>query len=141
MRNSFICFALAAKNRPEYRAHNPIGLVPTLETEVGPLFQSLAIIGWLEETHPTPRLLPADALNRARVRAFALTIACEIHLLNNLRVLRYLKHELAQGNAARDAWYDHWAAEGLRPCAEPRRRRSRFRPSAIPGRNADRMPG
>lgn len=100
--------------RPAYRAKNPTGLVPTLETGAGEtIAQSLAIIEWLEETHPTPPLLPANPLARARVRGFALTIACDIHPLNNLRVLRYLGHEMGQDQAARDAWYAHWIAEGL----------------------------
>jgi maleylpyruvate isomerase len=100
--------------RPEYRAKNPTALVPTLETDGGALLaQSLAIIEWLEESCPTPPLLPAEPLARARVRGFALTIACEIHPLNNLRVLRYLKHELNQPDAARDRWYAHWIGEGL----------------------------
>jgi maleylpyruvate isomerase len=100
--------------RPEYRAVNPTALVPTLETDGGArLIQSLAIIEWLEETYPTPPLLPAEPLARARVRGFALTIACEVHPLNNLRVLRYLKHELDQPDAARDRWYTHWIGEGL----------------------------
>ncbi|HSU04934.1 MAG TPA: maleylacetoacetate isomerase [Acetobacteraceae bacterium] len=102
------------QNRPEYRARNPTGLVPTLETDTGDLLiQSLAIIEWLEETRPRPPLLPEDVLARARVRGFALTVACDIHPLNNLRVLRYLKRELGQSDAARDAWYAHWIAEGL----------------------------
>jgi maleylpyruvate isomerase len=100
--------------RPEYRAKNPTALVPTLETDDGALLtQSLAIIEWLEETHPEPPLLPRDPLRRARVRAFALTIACDIHPLNNLRVLRYLKRVMGQDDAARDEWYRHWIAEGL----------------------------
>lgn len=100
--------------RSEYRAKNPTALVPTLETDDGALLiQSLAIIEWLEETYPTPPLLPAEPLARARVRGFALTIACEIHPLNNLRVLRYLKREMDQSDAARDRWYAHWIGEGL----------------------------
>jgi maleylacetoacetate isomerase len=99
---------------PQYRAKNPIGLVPTLETDDGAvLTQSLAIIEWLEETHPTPPLLPAAPMARAQVRAVAQTIACDIHPLNNLRVLRYLKHALGQEDAARDEWYRHWIGEGL----------------------------
>ena len=100
--------------RPAYRARNPTALVPTLETDDGALIaQSLAIIEYLDETHPTPPLLPRDPLARARVRAFALTIACEIHPLNNLRVLRYLGAAMGQDQAARDTWYAHWIAEGL----------------------------
>ncbi len=100
--------------RPAYRAKNPTALVPTLETDSGALLaQSLAIIEYLDETHPTPPLLPRDPLARARVRAFAQTVACEIHPLNNLRVLRYLNHALGQDQAERDTWYAHWIAEGL----------------------------
>ena len=100
--------------RPEYRARNPTALVPTLETDTGALLaQSLAIIEYLDETHPSPPLLPHDKLARARVRAFALTVACEIHPLNNLRVLRYLGTGMGQDQAARDRWYAHWIAEGL----------------------------
>jgi maleylacetoacetate isomerase len=102
------------QNTQAYREKNPAGLVPTLETDDGVLLgQSLAIIEWLEETHPAPALLPAEPLARARVRSIALAIACDIHPLNNLRVLRYLKAALGQDQAARDAWYAHWVAEGL----------------------------
>ena len=97
-----------------YRAKNPTQLVPTLETDAGVLIaQSLAMIEYLDETHPAPPLLPEDPLARARVRAFALTIACDIHPLNNLRVLQYLERTLGQDKTARDAWYAHWIAEGL----------------------------
>ena len=100
--------------RPEYRAKNPTALVPTLETDSGALLgQSLAIIEYLDELHPDPPLLPRDPLARARVRAFALTVACEIHPLNNLRVLRYLGSAMGQDQAGRDSWYAHWIAEGL----------------------------
>ena len=102
------------QNTTAFRAKNPLGVVPVLDTDDGSgLTQSLAIIEWLEETHPTPRLLPTDPLARARVRAFALAIACDIHPLNNLRVLRYLKQAMDQTDEARDAWYHHWIAEGL----------------------------
>ncbi|MGA9866393.1 MAG: maleylacetoacetate isomerase [Acetobacteraceae bacterium] len=102
------------QNTPAYRAKNPTGLVPTLETDDGVLIpQSLAIIEWLEESHPTPPLLPRDKLARAHVRAIALTIACDIHPLNNLRVLRYLKDSMGHDQTVRDAWYAHWIAEGL----------------------------
>ena len=78
--------------------------MPVLEIDDGGvLTQSLAIIEWLEETHPTPHLLPAEPLARAQVRAFALAIACDIHPLNNLRVLRYLEQAMDQSDAARDA--------------------------------------
>lgn len=97
-----------------FRAVNPMGLVPALVLDDGTvLTQSIAIMEYLEETHPEPPLLPDDPEARARVRAIALGIACEIHPLNNLRVLRYLKHAMAQSDASRDAWYRHWIAEGL----------------------------
>jgi maleylacetoacetate isomerase len=95
---------------PAFRQKNPLGVVPVLELDDGTLLtQSLAIIEWLEETHPDPPLLPADPVARAKVRAFALAIACDIHPLNNLRVLNYI----GQDQAARDTWYRHWIAEGL----------------------------
>ncbi|MGH7153074.1 MAG: maleylacetoacetate isomerase [Acetobacteraceae bacterium] len=97
-----------------YRDKNPTALVPTLETDTGVLIlQSLAIIELLEELHPDPPLLPRDSLARAKARAIALVIACDIHPLNNLRVLRYLKHEMNQSDEARDAWYSHWIWEGF----------------------------
>jgi maleylacetoacetate isomerase/maleylpyruvate isomerase len=88
-------------------------LVPVLEDGTRVLTQSLAIIEYLEETHPTPPLLPADAAGRARVRALALDIACEIHPLNNLRVLRYLTRDLGIGEEAKNGWYRHWVESGL----------------------------
>ncbi len=96
-----------------YRELNPTCLVPTLQEDDWSLGQSLAILEYLEETHPVPSLLPADARQRARVRAIAQFIACDIHPLNNLRVLKYLKHELNVGEEARDAWYRHWVEQGL----------------------------
>jgi maleylpyruvate isomerase len=97
-----------------FRCKNPMDVVPVLELDDGAvLTQSLAIIEYLEETHPTPALLPADALARAKVRAFALAIACDIHPLNNLRVLQYLEHAMDQHRVVRDEWYRHWIAEGL----------------------------
>jgi maleylacetoacetate isomerase len=97
-----------------FRRKNPMGVVPVLELDDGALLtQSLAIIEYLEETHPTPALLPADPVARANVRAFALAIACDIHPLNNLRVLQYLEQDMGQGREARNAWYHHWIAEGL----------------------------
>jgi maleylacetoacetate isomerase len=99
---------------PAFRQKNPLGVVPVLEFDDGTLLtQSLAIIEWLDETHPDPPLLPRDPLARAKVRAFALTIACDIHPLNNLRALNYLDKVLGHDQAARDAWYRHWIAEGL----------------------------
>src|SRR5690554_6914363 len=96
-----------------YKALNPTALVPTLVDGDLAIGQSMAILEYLEETHPEPALLPADPAGRARVRAIAQTIACDIHPLNNLRVLRYLKHMLEVGDAQRDDWYRHWVGLGL----------------------------
>ena len=96
-----------------YGALNPQKLVPTLVDDGHALSQSLAIIEYLEETHPEPPLLPSDPLGRARVRSLAQLIACEIHPLNNLRVLKYLKRTLGHEQPAVDAWYRHWCEEGL----------------------------
>lgn len=98
---------------PGYLAINPQGLLPALETDGAVLTQSLAILEWLDETHPEPPFLPADPVARARVRAMALTIACEIHPLNNLKVLKYLKDPLGQEQEAVDRWYRHWVSEGF----------------------------
>ena len=97
----------------EYRARNPQGFVPTLEVEGLRLVQSLAIVNWLEARFPEPTLFPADDDVRAHVRALALTVACDIHPLNNLRVLKYLSGPLGQPQEARDTWYRHWVTEGL----------------------------
>jgi maleylacetoacetate isomerase len=100
--------------KDEFRALNPAELVPVLELEDGHvLTQSLAIIEFLEEKFPQPPLLPHDPLERAYVRAIALSIACEIHPLNNLRVLRYLVRTLDVKEDAKDAWYRHWVEQGL----------------------------
>ena len=100
--------------QPDYARLAADALVPTLVTDGGAaLAQSLAIIEYLEETHPEPALLPADPLSRARVRALAQMVACDIHPLNNLRVLRYLVRELKVGEDAKNAWYRHWVRSGL----------------------------
>ena len=91
------------------------GLVPMLVDGDLRLHQSLAIIEYLDETHPLPPLLPGDAAGRARVRAIAQDIACEIHPLNNLRVLRWLVRQGGLDDAAKQAWYRHWVEEGLVP--------------------------
>jgi len=96
-----------------YRALNPTALVPTLVDGDAIIGQSLAIVEYLDETHPQPALLPADPAGRARVRAIAQTIACDTHPLNNLRVLKYLKHELHVDEDAKNAWYRHWVGLGL----------------------------
>ena len=93
----------------DYLRRNPQGIVPTLEREDGShLTQSLAIIEWLEQTHPEPALLPDDPDGRARVRALALMIACEIHPLNNLRVLFRLRDQFGADEAATKEWFTHW---------------------------------
>ncbi|WHS30635.1 maleylacetoacetate isomerase [Brucella sp. NM4] len=104
------------QKRSEYRAVNPQALVPTLEDGSFILTQSLAIIEWLDETHPTPPLLPADTNQRASVRAFAQAIACDIHPLQNLRVLDYLKTDLGHDQKAADEWCRRWISEGLAAC-------------------------
>ncbi|HEY0324543.1 MAG TPA: maleylacetoacetate isomerase [Allosphingosinicella sp.] len=113
----------------DYKARNPQGLVPMLEIDGERLTQSLAIIAYLDSTRPEPPLLPADPADQAHVRAMAMLIACDIHPLNNLRVLHYLKDELGQNEPARDAWYRHWIAEGfaaLEALATPRAGRFLF---------------
>jgi maleylpyruvate isomerase len=99
--------------KPEYRRLNPDAILPTLMDDGHVLQQSLAIIEYLEETHPEPPLLPKAPVDRAYVRSVALQVACEIHPLNNLRVLKYLKHTLAVGDEAKDAWYRHWIECGF----------------------------
>jgi maleylpyruvate isomerase len=100
--------------RPEFRAVNPQMRVPVLVTDAGDtLLQSLAIIEYLDETHPEPPLLPKDPLARAKVRALSELIACDIHPLNNTSPLRYLKNQMGQEQRAIDAWYHHWVREGF----------------------------
>jgi maleylacetoacetate isomerase len=97
-----------------FAAVSPSGLVPALETDSGEILgQSMAIIEYLDETHPNPPLLPKDPLGRARVRALAQLVACEIHPLNNLRVLKYLVREMKVSEDAKNTWYRHWVRSGL----------------------------
>jgi maleylpyruvate isomerase len=116
------------QNSADYRSLNPEGLVPALaiSDHDAVLTQSLAILEYLEETHPRPALLPIQAADRAYVRSLALAIACEIHPLNNLRVLRYLSKEFAVSEDQKNAWYKHWVESGLatmdaKLAQEPRR--------------------
>ena len=97
----------------EYRAMNPSALVPSFEDHGATITQSMAIIEYLEETHKLVPLLPEDALGRARVRELAMMIGCDIHPVNNLRVLRYLVRTLGIDDDAKNAWYRHWIAEGF----------------------------
>ncbi|NUX98852.1 maleylacetoacetate isomerase [Paraburkholderia youngii] len=96
-----------------YRKINPDGIVPALVDAPNVLTQSLAIIEYLDELHPTPPLLPTDPADRAYVRAVALQVACEIHPVNNLRVLRYLKDQIGISDEQKAAWYKHWIDVGF----------------------------
>jgi maleylacetoacetate isomerase len=97
----------------EFRARNPQGLVPCLEIDGLFLTQSLAICDYLDATHKAVPFVPSDPADRAHVLALALTVACDIHPLNNLRILKYLTGVLGVGDPAKDAWYRHWVVEGL----------------------------
>jgi maleylacetoacetate isomerase len=98
---------------PEYLAVNPQGLVPALEDDGQVFIQSLAIIEYIDETHPEPPLLPGHPADRARVRGLAQLVACDIHPIDNLRVLLYLKHTLGHDEAAIERWYNHWIIQGF----------------------------
>ena len=99
--------------KDEFKAINPQGLVPALEVDGQVLIQSPAIIEWLEETHPTPALLPAGAAERARVRALAAIVGCDIHPINNRRILEYLRKELGANEDAVNAWCGTWITAGF----------------------------
>jgi maleylpyruvate isomerase len=105
----------AAHLAAEFRAMNPQATIPTLDDDGTVLWQSLAIIEYLDARFPAPRLIPAEPVARARVQALAQLIACEIHPLNNLRVLKYLRSELKLDDAAVNKWYAHWIAEAFGP--------------------------
>lgn len=110
----FVHLAKGQHREPAYGAVNPQGLVPTLELDDGRrLAQSMAIIEYLEELHPRPPLLPKDPLARARVRSLSQLVACEIHPLNNLRALQYLRKQLGQNEDQVGVWYRHWIADGF----------------------------
>ena len=98
---------------PEYLDVNPAGLVPALEIDELRLGQSLAIIEYLDSIQPEPRMIPADPIDRARAMEMALTIACDIHPINNLRVLQYLGNDMGQDKAAVDGWYRHRVEQGF----------------------------
>jgi len=103
-----------AQHKPAYKALNPQAVLPTLVLDGGEvLTQSLAIIEYLDETYPDPPLLPRDPVARARVRAVGAAIACDIHPLNNLRVLQFLKNDLGLGQPDVDNWYRHWVELGF----------------------------
>ena len=110
---AFVHLPKGEHRAPAYGSLNAQALLPTLEDAAQRLTQSLAILEYLEETHPAVPLLPQDAPGRARVRSLALLIACEIHPLNNLRVLQHLKRVLGQNEEQINAWYRHWIADGL----------------------------
>jgi maleylacetoacetate isomerase len=103
----------SAQHTPQFRAVNPQGLIPVLADGDAVITQSLAIIEYLEETHPQPPLLPSSAPERAQVRALALAIACDIHPLGNLRVLNYLRAKLHADDAAVNAWAGEWIGLGF----------------------------
>ena len=110
---AFVHLAKGEHRAAAYGAINPQSLLPTLDDGGALLTQSLAIIEYLEETHPAPPLLPGNALARARVRSLSMLIACEIHPVNNLRILQHLKRALGQTEEQVNAWYRHWIADGL----------------------------
>jgi maleylacetoacetate isomerase len=102
-----------AQRESDYLKLNPMGIVPTLVDGATVIAQSLAIVEYLDETHPTPALLPKAAADRARVRAIAMDIACEIHPVNNLRVRRYILHTLGHDETALENWMNHWTKLGF----------------------------
>lgn len=102
-----------AQRAEDYRLLQPQGLVPVLETPDGPLIQSPAILEWLEERYPDPPLLPGESVGRAVVRAMAAIVACDIHPINNLRVLTRLREDMGADEAAIRRWIGHWVSEGF----------------------------
>ena len=110
---SAVHLARGDHKKPPYAALSADTLVPLLEVDGQQLSQSMAIIEYLDEKHPTPALLPADSIGRAKVRALAQSISCDVHPLNNLRILKYLTRELKVEDEAKNTWYRHWCREGL----------------------------
>ena len=124
------------QGKPNYRSLNPQGLVPALDDGGRIFIQSLAIIEYLDELYPQPSLLPQAAADRARVRALADIVACDIHPINNLRVLRYLIHQLGQDETAIAKWYNYWIVAGfeaLEPLLASDTRTGRFSHGDSPG--------
>jgi maleylpyruvate isomerase len=111
--NAFVHLRKGDQRSAPYLDVNPQALVPTLEDGPAVLTQSMAIVEYLDETHPTPPLLPASPAERARVRALAQVVACDIHPVDNLRVLQYLQRELKADEAAVGRWFNHWIALGF----------------------------
>lgn len=111
--SAFRNFRENAQRAPEYLTLNPQGLVPTLVVDGTPLGQSLAIIEYLDETHPKPPLLPDQPIGRALVRGMAAIISSDIHPIGNLRVLQYLRTQFGQGDDGVNMWYRHWVSEGF----------------------------
>jgi maleylacetoacetate isomerase len=118
-------FAKNEHRAAEYLRINPQGLLPALDIDGAVLSQSLAIIEYLDETHAAPPLLPTDPIARAQVRSMAQAIACDIHPVNNLRILNYLKNELKQDENTTNTWYRHWITEGFRGLEAQAREHSR----------------
>ena len=116
--------AEGAQRKKAFKALNPQGFVPMLEIDGHKLTQSLSIIVYLDQKFPEPKLMPTDPADAAHVRSLALTVACDIHPLNNLRVLKYLRDPLGVSEAAKDEWYRHWVAEGLAALEEMARPRA-----------------
>jgi maleylpyruvate isomerase len=111
--DAFIHLRKGEQKAAGYLILNPTGLVPALEDESQVFIQSMAICEYLDEPHPEPPFLPGHPADRARVRALAQIVACDIHPINNLRVLKYLANSLGQDEAAVTAWYNHWILEGF----------------------------
>jgi maleylacetoacetate isomerase len=119
-----INLAKGAQKSGGYRTLNPQGLVPMLEIDEHRMTQSLSIMVYLDQVYPDPPLMPREPADGAHVRALALAVACDIHPLNNLRVLKYLKNDLGVSEEAKDEWYRHWVADGLAALEEMARPRA-----------------